>query len=142
MSARVFDTQSLLQQALDPKPPVLPPDTPLKVAIAAMSQARASCILIAQQQQLIGIFTERDVVKITASEIPLEGVAISEVMTLNPIALSFAQAGDIFDVLSVLRSARIRHLPLTDECGNLLGTITGESIRQILKPGDLLQKIR
>jgi CBS domain-containing protein len=91
MSARVFDTQSLLKQALDPKPPVLPPDTPLKVAIAAMSQARASCILIAQQQQPIGIFTERDVVKITASEIPLEGVAISEVMTLNPIAISLAQ---------------------------------------------------
>jgi C4-dicarboxylate-specific signal transduction histidine kinase len=142
MSARVFDTQSLLQQALDPKPPVLLPDTPLKVAIAAMSQARASCILIAQQQQLIGIFTERDVVKITASEIPLEGVAISEVMTLNPIALSLAQARDIFSVLTVLRSARIRHLPLTDERGNLLGTITGESIRQILKPGDLLQMRR
>lgn len=142
MSTRVFDPQKLLQQALDPKPPVLHPNTPLKVAIAAMSQARASCILIAQQQQLIGIFTERDVVKITASEIPLEGVAISEVMTLNPIALSLAQASDIFNVLSILRSARIRHLPIIDEAGNLLGTITGESIRQILKPGDLLHMRR
>jgi C4-dicarboxylate-specific signal transduction histidine kinase len=142
MSARVFDTQSLLQQALDPKPPVLPPDTPLKVAIAAMSQVRASCILIAQQQQLIGIFTEHDVVKITASEIPLQGVSISEVMTLNPIAISLAQAGDIFSLLTVLRSARISHLPITDEAGNFLGTITGESIRQILKPGDLLHMRR
>ncbi|MEG4489513.1 CBS domain-containing protein [Microcoleus sp. D2_18a_B4] len=142
MSTTVSDTQSLLEQAIDPKPPVLPPDTPLKVAIGAMTQANASCILIAFEQQLLGIFTERDVVKITASEIPLAGVAISEVMTENPIALNLDQAGNIFKVLSILRSKRIRHLPLTDEGGNLLGAITCESIRQILKPADWLKMWR
>ncbi|MEG5047357.1 CBS domain-containing protein [Microcoleus sp. B4-C1] len=142
MSTTVSDTQSLLEQAIDPKPPVLPPDTPLKVAIAAMTQASASCILIAFEQQLLGIFTERDVVKITASEIPLAGVAISEVMTENPIALNLDQGGNIFKVLSILRSKRIRHLPLLDEGGKLLGAITCESIRQILKPADLLKMWR
>ncbi|MEG4225026.1 CBS domain-containing protein [Microcoleus sp. N9_B2] len=149
MSTTVSDTQSLLEQAIDPKPPVLPPDTPLKVAIAAMTQASASCILIAFEQQLLGIFTERDVVKITASEIPLAGVAISEVMTENPIAISLYQAGNIFKVLSILRSSsraaltkRIRHLPLLDESGNLLGAITCESIRQIFQPADLLKMWR
>jgi CBS domain-containing protein len=58
-----------------------------------MTQASASCILIAQGQQLLGIFTERDVVKITAREIPLAGVALSEVMTENPIALNLDKAG-------------------------------------------------
>ncbi|MBD1829017.1 CBS domain-containing protein [Microcoleus vaginatus GB1-A2] len=142
MSTTDSDTQTLLEQAIDPKPPVLPPDTPLKVAIAAMTQASASCILIAQGQQLLGIFTERDVVKITASEIPLAGMVISEVMTENPIAISLDKAGNIFRVLSILRSKRIRHLPLTDKRGNLLGAITCESIRQILKPGDLLKMWR
>ncbi len=142
MSTTVSDTHSLLEQAIDPKLPVLPPDTPLKVAIAAMTQARASCILIAFEQQLLGIFTERDVVEITASGISLAGVAISEVMTENPIAISLDRAGNIFKVLSILRSAKTRHLPLTDEGGNLLGAITCESIRQILKPGDLLKMWR
>jgi two-component system NtrC family sensor kinase len=142
MSTTVSDTQSLLEQAIDAKPPVLPPDRPLTVAIAAMTQASASCILIAVEGQLLGIFTERDVVKITASEIPLAGVAISEVMTQNPIAISLDRAENIFKVLGILRSAKIRHLPLTDNSGNLLGVITGESIRQILKPGDLLQMRR
>ncbi|MEG4324300.1 CBS domain-containing protein [Microcoleus sp. herbarium5] len=142
MSTTVYDTQSLLEQAIDPKPPMLPPDTPLKVAIAAMTQASASCILIAFEQQLLGIFTERDVVKITASEILLAGVAISEVMTENPIAISLDQAGNIFKVLSILRSNRIRHLPLLDEGGKLLGAITCESIREILKPADLLKMWR
>ncbi len=137
MSTTVYDSQNLLEQAIDLKPPVLPPDTPLKVAIAAMTQASASCVLIAFEQQPIGILTERDVVKITASEIPLAGLTISEVMTQNSIAISIDRAENIFKVLGILRSAKIRHLPLTDAGGNLLGVITAESIRQILKPGDL-----
>ena len=149
MSRTVFDSQSLLQQAIDPKLPVVPPDTPLKVAIAAMTSARASCILIASDRLLLGIFTERDVVKITAREIPLAGVVISAVMTQNPIAISLERSQNIFKVLSILRSssraaltAKIRHLPVTDEGGNLIGAITPEGIRQILKPGDLLQMRR
>src|SRR6476469_7623362 len=108
MSTIISDAQSLLEQAIDPKPPVLPPDTPLKVAIAAMTQASARCILIAFEQQLRGIFTERDVVKITAREITLAGVSISNVMTKNPIAISLDKAGNSFKVLSILRSKRIR----------------------------------
>ncbi|MEG5060712.1 CBS domain-containing protein [Microcoleus sp. A2-C5] len=106
MSTTVSDTQSLLKQAIDPKLPVLPPDT-LKVAIAAMTQASASCVLIAFEQQLIGIFTERDVVKITANEIPLAGMIIAEVMTQRPIAISLDQAENIFKVLDILRSSSL-----------------------------------
>ncbi|MBE9093460.1 CBS domain-containing protein [Tychonema sp. LEGE 07203] len=142
MSTTVYDSQNLLEQAIDLKPPVLPPDTPLKVALAAMTQASASCVLIAFERQPIGILTERDVVKITASEIPLAGLTIAEVMTQNPIALNIDKVGNIFKVLGILRAAKIRHLPLTDASGNLLGVITSESIRQILKPSDLLQMRR
>lgn len=142
MSTTVYDNQHLLEQAIDLKPPVLPPDTPLKVALAAMTQASASCVLIAFDRQPIGILTERDVVKITASEIPIAGLTIAEVMTQNPIAISIDLAENIFKVLGILRSAKIRHLPLTDAGGNLLGVITSESIRQILKPSDLLQMRR
>jgi CBS domain-containing protein len=107
MSTTVSDTKSLLAQAIDPKPPVLPPDTPLKVAIVSMTQVSASCVLMAVEGQLLGIFTERDVVKLTASEIPLAGVAISEVMTDSPIAISLDAAENIFKVLSILRSSSL-----------------------------------
>ncbi len=72
-----------------------------------MTQASASCVLIAFEQQLIGIFTERDDVKITASEIPLAGMIIAEVMTERPIAISLDQAGNIFRVLGILRSSSL-----------------------------------
>ncbi len=139
MPQNLSDTQTLLKQAIDRHPLMVPPDTTVSDAIATMSQGGASYTLIVEQQKLLGIFTERDVVTITASQMPLEGVAVSQVMTHNLITLSIAEAGNIFDLLALLRSSRIRHLPILDEQGCVLGVVTLESLRAILKPTDLLQ---
>ncbi|HEY9598207.1 MAG TPA: CBS domain-containing protein [Cyanophyceae cyanobacterium] len=132
-------TQTSIEQAIERNPLMLPPDMPLLDAIAAMSQAGVSYCLITQQQQLLGIFTERNVVQLAASQKPLEGVAISQVMTQKVISLNLAEVSTIFDLLAFLRSSRIRHLPIMDDQENLLGVVTPESLRAILKPIDLLQ---
>jgi signal transduction histidine kinase/CBS domain-containing protein len=123
-----------LEQAIDKHPLMMPSDTPVMDAIAAMSQRRATCTLIVEQQKLIGIFTERDVLRITASQMSLQGVAISQVMTKGLITLPLHQAGDIFSLLAQLRGARVRHLPVLDEQGGVLGVITQTSILQALDP--------
>ncbi|HEY9711800.1 MAG TPA: CBS domain-containing protein, partial [Oculatellaceae cyanobacterium] len=104
MSQNLSDTQTLLDQAIDRHPLMVPAETTVSDAIATMSQTRASYTLIVEHQKLLGIFTERDVVKIAASQMPLEGVTISQVMTQNLITLSIAEAGNIFDLLALLRS--------------------------------------
>jgi signal transduction histidine kinase len=139
MSSSLSNRQALLLQALDRDPVTIAPHTLVVEAIALMNATRSSYTLIAQQQGLLGIFTERDIVRLTANETPLEGITISQVMTQNLITLSLAEAGNIFSVLALLRSANIRHLPITDENGNLLGVVTAESLRAILQPGDLLK---
>ncbi|HAA28345.1 MAG TPA: histidine kinase [Cyanobacteria bacterium UBA8553] len=139
MSQNLSDTQALLDQAIDRHPLMVLPDTTVSDAIAIMSQTGASYTLIVEHQRLLGIFTERDVVKIAANQTPLEGVAISEVMTQNLVTLSIAETSSIFDLLALLRSSRIRHLPILDEQGGVLGVVTPESLRAILKPTDLLQ---
>lgn len=68
-------------------------------AIAAMSQHRTTCTLIVDQQTVVGIFTERDVVRITASQMSLDGVAISQVMKKDLITLPLNQVHDIFSLL-------------------------------------------
>jgi signal transduction histidine kinase/CBS domain-containing protein len=123
-----------LEQAIDKHPLMMPSDTPVMDAIAAMSQRRATCTLIVEQQKLIGIFTERDVLRITASQMSLQGVAISQVMTKDLITLPLHQAGDIFSLLAQLRGARVCHLPVLDEQGGVLGVITQTSILQALDP--------
>jgi CBS domain-containing protein len=128
-----------LDQAINKHPLIMPSDTPLMEAIAAMSQHRSTCTLIVEQQKVVGILTERDVVRITASQMSLTGVVVSEVMTEELISLPLAEVHDIFSLLAQLRCAQIRHLPILDEHGGVLGIVTPESLRTILKPTDLLQ---
>ncbi len=131
--------QSLLEQAINKNPSIVTPETLLVEAIALMSQQRSSYVLVVEDRQLRGIFTERDLVKITARQMSLVGITIASVMSSRLITLPLAKVNDIFTVLSCLREHRIRHLPIVDDDGGLIGMVTPEIIRHILRPTDLLK---
>lgn len=108
-----------------------------------MSQARSSCVLVVGHELgankcglIMGIFTERDVVKVTADNLPIEGVAIAEVMTKQPLTLKEGEAQDILVLLKLFRQGKFRHLPIVDDHGTLVGLITHQSIREVVKPAD------
>lgn len=104
-----------------------------------MSQNRSSCVLVVEQRQLLGILTERDIVKMTASNASLEGVVTSSMMSRDLITRKASATGDVFQVFSELRAARIRHLPIVGEDGQLVGLVTSQSLREALQPTDLLK---
>lgn len=87
MQQTSFDPKNQLEQAINQHPLMMPPHILVVEAIATMSQAKSSCILIVEQQKLRGIFTERDLVTIIASKISLEAVTLAEVMTQDLITL-------------------------------------------------------
>ncbi|NJO42389.1 MAG: PAS domain S-box protein [Cyanobacteria bacterium CRU_2_1] len=66
---------------------VVPANTPAIDVITSMSQTGASCVLVTERQQVVGIFTERDVVKTIANHIPLEGVEIAALVTRELVTL-------------------------------------------------------
>jgi PAS domain S-box-containing protein len=90
-------------------------------------------------QQLAGVFTERDVVRLAAGGMNLEGIEIARVMARDLIVLMSSEFRDIFTALNLFRRHRIRHLPVLGESGKILGIITPESIRACLQPADLLK---
>ncbi|RMH74623.1 MAG: CBS domain-containing protein [Cyanobacteria bacterium J007] len=139
LSSSDCQPSALLDRAIDREPIAVTPDTPVVEVLVAMSQNRASYILILENEKLVGIFTERDVVKLTTTPMDWSEILVAQVMTSQLITLSLEEKGDIFSVLSLLRSARIRHLPLLDDRDRVVGVITPESLRQVLKPTDLLQ---
>lgn len=104
------------------------------------AEEQASCVLVVEQGQLVGIFTERDVVRYVArgevGELP-----IAQVMTPNPIMVARSQLTDIFELLQLLRSHQIRHLPITPDIAQpeQWGLMTSTSIRQVLRPEVLLR---
>jgi PAS domain S-box-containing protein len=98
-----------------------------------------SSVLVLIADRLVGIFTERDLVRLTASQQNLEGLKVSEVMTSAPITLVLANHHTVMNVLSIFQQHQIRLLPLLDEQGKLVGIVTPEHIRQILQPINLLK---
>ncbi|RUT01769.1 sensor histidine kinase [Dulcicalothrix desertica PCC 7102] len=110
-------------------------DSPLDVYI----EARSSCVLVVEDNHVLGIFTERDVVRLMAQKLPLQDLKISEVMTYPVITLRSSAFTDIFFALNLLQQYRIRHLPIVDEDDLLVGLVTHESLRQNLGPADVLR---
>ncbi len=138
-----FSSQSLnlplLQNCIDCSPLTVTPDISVGDAIVLMSQQRTNCAFVLHNSQLLGSFTERDVVKLTASGVNLFRVKIAEVMTRKVISLKPSDAQDLFTVVSILHQHKIRHLPVLDAQDRLLGIVTPETIRQALQPANFLK---
>ncbi|MGF1516631.1 MAG: PAS domain S-box protein [Nodosilinea sp.] len=149
-----------IEQILDPHPLVVAPDLPVEVVIEQMGQVsgqgcslaavgleamhpeaktKFSCALVARDNQLLGIFTERDVVRLVAAEANLTAITIAEVMTQPLITLQRSAVHDVFTVLATLRQHQIRQLPIVDDRGGLLGLVTQTSIRRALQPFNFLK---
>ncbi|NET81869.1 MAG: CBS domain-containing protein [Moorea sp. SIO1F2] len=150
-----------LEEAIDHQPLIVAPDTLLIDIIALMSQEggkscslpnfhspsdqlsirepRSSCVLIMHSDQLLGIFTERDIVRLTANGINFEEVTVAEVMAQPVITFPQTACRDIFAALFIFRRYRIRHLPIVDDHGQLVGVVSPERIRQVLRPANLLK---
>lgn len=150
-----------LEAAIDREPLIIPPDISLVEAIALMgkmrgtscevgdndhnsefllpNENRSGCALIMKGVKLLGILTERDIVRLTAKEIALGKVAVSEFMTQPVITLLDSNFKDIFAALFLFRRYNMRHLPIVDQADRLIGVVSPETIRQAMRPANLLK---
>lgn len=133
------ETDFPFNQAIDFKPVTVQVDQSVKDVVNLLSQSKASCVLVVEQQKLIGIYTERDVVKMTAKRQNFAGLNVADVMSKNIISVTASQATDVYVVLNLMRRHRIRHLPVVNELEQLVGIVTPKTIRQVFKPADMLR---
>ena len=103
------------------------------------TQINNSCALVVADAQLQGIFTEKDLVRLIADGIDLEGITVEEVMSREVITLTTTGSEDIFAALNILRQHQVRHLPVIDDRNRLLGLVTEKDIRQNLQPINLMK---
>ncbi|MHC5740517.1 MAG: GAF domain-containing protein [Nostoc sp.] len=151
---------SELKSALVRHPLIVKADTTVMDAIAQMSgvrtlcettktvdgqmdelylEARSSCVLVVEEDKLLGIFTERDVVWLSAQQCCLENLTIREVITHPIVTLHESDFTDLFFAVNLLQQYRIRHLPILDDRDRVVGLLTNESLRQSSRPVDLLR---
>ncbi len=117
--------------AIDRYPLTTTPNISVQEAIALMSQQGDSCILVLaardRSSPLVGMLTEQDVVRLIASGVDLY-TPIAAVMTTHLIAITQTEARDIFAVTKLLCEHQVRHLPVVDKSGNLVGLVTQASV--------------
>nr|WP_263858238.1 CBS domain-containing protein [Waterburya agarophytonicola] len=143
-----------MSQIIDRQPLTVSPSTPLSEAVRLMQDrgnscrvsssedtaaSNSSCVLIVEDNRLLGIFTERDLVKLIAREIDLTKMAVEQAMSKEVVALTYTGTEDIFAALNLLRSHRIRHLPIIDADNNLLGLTTVKNLRRKLQPVNMMK---
>ncbi len=104
-----------------------------------LSSSPVSCALVVLENQLQGIFTERDLVKLISNDEKIAGVTVAEVMTQQVITLKRNEFGDVFTTIKLMRRHQIRHLPVVDQNNSLVGLVTTTKLRQMVQPSDLLR---
>ena len=105
------------------------PQTTLRDAAHAMAGEGVSCLLVVLQEKGCGIVTESDIVRALHEGRGLT-TAVGEFMTQPLIT---ARPGlDLSSARQLVESHRIRHLPVADGDGNLLGIVSDTNFRLAL----------
>lgn len=95
--------------------PILTADADLSVRVAAqqMAKARVGAIMITHDRQLVGIFTERDVlVRILAAGRDPDTTRLEEVMTQHPQTTH--PEGCLGSALHLMYEGGFRHVPVVE----------------------------
>ena len=103
------------------------PDDPVRVAIARMLEENIGSVAVCEGDRLVGIFTERDVLRLAGEGPQFAEVEVGDVMTRQPVTIS--PEDEILAAAQLMAERRIRHLPVV-QGENLLGIV---GIREVMR---------
>ena len=91
-------------------------------AVAEMNRHRVGSVLVLDAGRLVGIFTERDVLRrVVGAGVDPKHSLVSDVMTPNVITIS--PEASVEETMVLFTEKRCRHLPVLDN-GKLVGAIS------------------
>lgn len=98
------------------------PTTTVSDAVAEMNRHRVGSIIVLDGGRLVGIFTERDVLRrVVGAGVDPKHALVADVMTAGVITIS--PEATLEETMSIFTEKRCRHLPVI-ESGRLIGTIS------------------
>jgi CBS domain-containing protein len=108
------------------------PDVSVTECVRRMNKLNIGAMLVMENDQLIGVFTERDAItRVLGAGLDPVGTLISTVMTKNPVWVSPATSME--EAMAIVTSQRIRHLPVVED-GRVLGLVSsGDLVHKLVK---------
>lgn len=109
------------------------PSSAVIEAVELMNRERIGAVLVMDEDHPVGIFTERDVLaRVVATGRDSARTLVESVMTSNLIGVRLTTTVD--EAMQVVTSKRCRHLPVTDDGGNVVGMVSiGDLTRWVVR---------
>jgi signal-transduction protein with cAMP-binding, CBS, and nucleotidyltransferase domain len=108
-------------------PIVVAPSSSLREVVTLMNEQRRGAVLIVRENTLVGIFTERDVLRsVTPRQLDLDDTTVGALMTPCPEALP--EATTLAQALRMMVRSHHRHLPVVDGSGRPVALISMHGI--------------
>ncbi len=112
----------------------VPKEESIKEAAQLMQRRSVSSLVVLEGRKPAGILTERDIVRrvVGASRDP-QSTTVGDVMT-SPI-ITVKDDLSLPEALETMRKEGVKHLPITDEGGNMCGFFTANNVLYLLGLG-------
>jgi CBS domain-containing protein len=112
---------------LHPTPPrQAGPSATVAEAVAMMRQEQVGCLLVSEGERVVGIFTERDLMRrVLAAGKPLS-TSLADCMTPNPVVVHPKEPIGV--AVQRMEEGGYRHLPVVDEKGRPVGVLSVKRI--------------
>lgn len=123
-----LETDTVEQASPSPAVCAAPEDS-IRSVLKLLREARSGAAMICRDDKLLGICTERDLIRVLAAEGNL-GASVSTIMVRDPVSL---QRGDSLATAITLMSVRgFRQIPIVDAGGRISGVLSAGGILHYL----------
>lgn len=110
------------------------PQTTARHALALMASHAISGVVVAEEEKILGMFTERDAVNLVSAGLDLTTLAVGTVMS-TPV-VTIPAAGTPGQAIDLMRNHAVRRLLVLDDSGRLAGVLTQTDLTRILDQGN------
>ena len=116
-----------IADVMSPRVVSVRPEETVQVAISRMLEDNVGSVAVCEQERLVGIFTERDVLRLAGDGAHFEQLRVGDVMTRSLVTVT--PDVDVVDAARLMSERKIRHLPVLHG-ENLLGVV---GIREVMR---------
>lgn len=126
-----LDIEEKVKEAMVKDVVTVQPTATISEVAALMDEKRIGSVVVTEQGQIVGIISERDFVRLARIQ-PDFSQPVREHMT-KPVVTCNA-SDRIIDALRLMKSKRVRHLPVIDDDDKLVGIV---SLRDLIAKSQL-----
>ncbi len=116
----------LVRDVMNKNVMVVSPDAKVKEAVEILNKYRIGSLIVISQDKMLGILTERDILKLIEEGKNPETTLVSEIMTTEVHTIE--PNDDVTNAAELMVEKKVKRLPVTTQEGALVGIITATDI--------------